>query len=448
MDSMYADEIIKTIPSSQEAEQAVIGGLLIDPEKLPDVLELITAADFYFSENRVIFERIEVMTESIKDINVITIAELVPESFAYIVGLAKDTPSAANVVSYSAIILNRSKERQLIAAANTITQLAYDNDKKTEDKIIEAQAALLGMESNEGEEAAQANSAIRAVVDEIELRFNNKGAPIGLQTGIKAIDEKINGLRNANLMIIAARPAMGKTTLAMNIAENNIRQGVPVLVFSAEMSRAELMERMVASSGNINFGKIRSGQLVDDDWAKLSAGISHLRDKPLYIDDRGGLHINQVKASARKMHKKHGLKLIVIDYLQLLSGDGNSREQEISSIARGLKALAKELDIPVIALSQLNRKCEERTDKRPNCSDLRDSGAIEQDADIVSFIYRDEVYNDNSEHRGIAEIIFAKARNFEIGKVYVASRLDVCRFESLSGPLPEISENRGTFNYN
>ena len=433
----------RTMPANKTAEQAVIGGLLIDGKKLPEVLENITSADFYFIENRLIFEQIELMADNATDINVISIADKLPEQYAYIAGLARDTYSSSSVVSYSIVIMNKSKERQLISAAYDINQLAYDNEKTTEEKIMQSQAALLGMESNSGEESAQANAAIRQVIENIDERFKNKGKPIGLTVGLKAIDNKVGGFRDGNLIILAARPAMGKTTLAMNFAENAIMQGDAVQVFSAEMTRDELMERMVASTGGIYADRVRRGTLEEDDWPKLSAAVARLKDKPLFIDDRGGITINQITASARKMHKKHNLKLIIVDYLQLVTANANSREQEISKISRALKALAKELNVPVIALSQLNRKCDDRPNKRPNLSDLRDSGAIEQDADIVAFIYRDEVYNENTEQKGVAEINFAKARSFPTGTVYLASRLDINKFDNLERE-PTISVGKGS----
>jgi replicative DNA helicase len=233
------------------------------------------------------------------------------------------------------------------------------------------------------------------------------------------------------------------TALAMNIAENVIMRGDSVLVFSAEMSREELMERMISSSSGILADRIRRGTLEENDWSRLSAGVSKIKDKPLFIDDRGGLSINKIISGARRMHKKHNIKLIIIDYLQLLSAKASSREQEISAISRGLKGLAKELDVPIIALSQLNRKCEERTNKRPNLSDLRDSGAIEQDADMVAFIYRDEFYNENSDFKGTAEIIFAKGRGFPTGTVYLASKLHINKFDDLEHQ-PKAQSGKGS----
>lgn len=455
MDDYYKD-IIQP-PNAINAEKAVLGGLLIDPNKIADVSGVIEKDDFYSSRHQELFDAFNYIYENGQSPDLVTIAEFMNArgtletigGLPYLVELADSTPSTANIGNYAKAVKDTSRQRALIQAGTKIVELGYSTALTTEQKIGEAQSTLLSMETIAGEEAAQSDSAIRSVIEEIDLRCNSNG-PIGIETGFKDVDEKIGGIRNQNLLIIAARPAMGKTTLAMNIAEHNVLNNVPVLVFSAEMSRVELMERMVSSSGNLAFSRVRSGKLMDSDWPKLTVGASKLKSKPLFIDDRGGLTITQIQASARKQKQKHGIKLIIVDYLQLLSGKGQSREQEVSAISRGLKSLAKELDVPVIALSQLSRKCEERSNKRPMSSDLRDSGAIEQDADIIAFIYRDEVYNEDSDHKGIAEIIFTKARNFETGTVYLATRLDICKFDNLSHEPPPLSNNNikgGGFSY-
>lgn len=455
MDDYYKD-IIQP-PNAINAEKAVLGGLLIDPNKIADVSGVIEKDDFYSSRHQELFDAFNYIYENGQSPDLVTIAEFMNArgtletigGLPYLVELADSTPSTANIGNYAKAVKDTSRQRALIQAGTKIVELGYSTALTTEQKIGEAQSTLLSMETIAGEEAAQSDSAIKSVIEEIDLRCNSNG-PIGIETGFKDVDEKIGGIRNQNLLIIAARPAMGKTTLAMNIAEHNVLNNVPVLVFSAEMSRVELMERMVSSSGNLAFSRVRSGKLMDSDWPKLTVGASKLKSKPLFIDDRGGLTITQIQASARKQKQKHGIKLIIVDYLQLLSGKGQSREQEVSAISRGLKSLAKELDVPVIALSQLSRKCEERSNKRPMSSDLRDSGAIEQDADIIAFIYRDEVYNEDSDHKGIAEIIFTKARNFETGTVYLATRLDICKFDNLSHEPPPLSNNNikgGGFSY-
>lgn len=444
-------------PNAINAEKAVLGGLLIDPNKIADVSGVIEKDDFYSSRHQELFDAFNYIYENGQSPDLVTIAEFMNArgtletigGLPYLVELADSTPSTANIGNYAKAVKDTSRQRALIQAGTKIVELGYSTALTTEQKIGEAQSTLLSMETIAGEEAAQSDSAIKSVIEEIDLRCNSNG-PIGIETGFKDVDEKIGGIRNQNLLIIAARPGMGKTTLVMNIAEHNVLNNVPVLVFSAEMSRVELMERMVSSSGNLDFSRVRSGKLMDSDWPKLTVGASKLKSKPLFIDDRGGLTITQIQASARKQKQKHGIKLIIVDYLQLLSGKGQSREQEVSAISRGLKSLAKELDVPVIALSQLSRKCEERSNKRPMSSDLRDSGAIEQDADIIAFIYRDEFYNEESEHKGIAEIIFTKARNFETGTVYLATRLEICKFDNLSHEPPPLSNNNikgGGFSY-
>jgi len=450
-------DYLKVPPHAVNAEQAVLGGLILSGSHWADISGMITAVDFYRQSHQIIFNEIALLGDSGSEIDVITLSGALDGKglldtiggMGYLVELT-NIPSTTNIKAYATAIKDKARQRDLINSGNRIVEIGYDQELSTDEKISEAQSCLLSMESHDGEEAAQANSAIKDVIAEIDFRFNSGGKPVGIETGFKLIDQRIGGIRNQNLFILAARPAMGKTTLAMNIAENLIRKDIPVLVFSAEMSRSELMERMVSSSSNIQFERIRRGTLQDDDWSKLTAGISHLKDKPLYIDDRGGLTIQQIQSSARKQKQKHGIKFIVVDYLQLLSAKAQSREQEVSSISRGLKSLAKELDLPILALSQLSRKCEERKDKRPMSSDLRDSGAIEQDADIIAFIYRDEVYDENSERRGIAEINFSKARNFQTGTDCLASRLDVSRFEDLTYEPPPVSQpqtKKGGFSY-
>ena len=450
---------IKQPPNSDSAEKAVIGGLIISPNRYADVSGIVEPEDFYYGINREIYQSIVTLADSMQSIDIITLADALDSrdmldrvgGLPFLAEITDSITSAANIVSYATAVKDKSRQRSLILTGEKIVEMGYSSEMTTEEKISESQSCLLSMETHQGEEAAQANSAIKQVIADIDYRFNNPGV-IGIQTGFKAIDEKIGGIRNQNLFIMAGRPAMGKTTLAMNIAEHNARSDVPVLVFSAEMSREELMERMISSAGGLSFSKVRSGQLEESggDWPKLTAGITALKDRPLYIDDRGGLSISQIQSTARKQKQRNDIKLIIVDYLQLLSGKGQSREQEVSTISRGLKALAKELDIPVIAVSQLSRKCEERSNKRPMSSDLRDSGAIEQDADIIAFIYRDEVYDENSEHKGIAELIFTKARNFQTGTVMLASRLDICKFDTLSyepPPLQDAKTKGGGFNY-
>lgn len=440
MNDMYAD--LKVLPFNKEAEEAVVGGILVDPSAYDRIEDQITPADFHVPNNRTILEAFLNLKNKGRSTDVISIAEYIKDTveFAYIANLAANTPSIANIHGYASVVRDTSLKRQLIGHAQVIADQGFNSTDSAETLVSEAQATLLSMEAFQGEEAAQANLAIKNVIDDIDFRFNNKGAEIGLYTGFADIDQKVAGFRDGDLIILAARPAMGKTTLAMNIAENVVRKNGGIMVFSLEMTKEQLIERMIASSGGISASRIRRGTLEEDDWPKLSSAVSLLKDTPLYIDDRGGLSIEQIKSSARKTHKRQGLKAIIVDYLQLVSSKAQSREQEISKISRELKALAKELNIPVIALSQLNRKCEDRTNKRPNNSDLRDSGAIEQDADVIMFLYRDEVYYENTEHKGIAELIFSKTRGFETGTVYLASRLDINKFDNLSREVPAVED--------
>ena len=442
------DSVLKAPMHSIEAEQAVLGGLIVDPNRFADVADLITEQDFYRNGHQKVFWHIQNLADANQVIDILTVCEVMNASgdledvggAQYLAEMAKNTPSTANIVAYAKVVRDRAIERKLLAAATEIGDTAY-SDMTTEEKVLHCQAAVMALEASEGEETAQANAAIRAVIEEIDKRFNSDGTLTGLPTGLSALDFRTNGLQGSDLVIIAGRPAMGKTTLAMNIAEHLVlREKKPVLVFSMEMSQKQLMERMVSSTSGIPFSFIRSGKLRDEHWPQLTSGISRLKDSPLYIDDRAALTVNQMRSTARKLHKKVGLELIVVDYLQLATAKAEGRTQEVTKISQGLKAIAKELDIPVIAISQLSRDCEKRVNKRPVCADLRDSGSIEQDADIIAFVYRDEVYYPDSQHKGITEVIFSKFRNGEVGTDYLASRLDICRFDNLGRDVPEITE--------
>jgi len=449
--NMYQDESqqAQKIPHSIESEQAVIGGLMFNESKLPEVEEIITANDFFRQAHKDIFSAMLNLVSNNHPIDVITLAGSLESSgklescggLEYLSDIAQSVPSAANVRSYAKSVKDRSTERKLLTISSEIAQEAL-SARETDDKVIKAQDLVMSLEASDGDDVAQANSAIKSVIEEIDRRFNSETGFHGLPTGIKVIDERTNGLRPSNLIIVAGRPGSGKTTFGMTIARHTILETKrPVLVFSMEMSKEELMERMTSDVSNIPFNFIRSGKLLEQHWSSLSAGVSRLKDSPLYIDDRSALTVNQMKSTARKLQRKLGdLGVIVADYIQLMSGGGESREREISKISGELKAMAKDLGVPVIALSQLNRECEKGPNKRPATHHLRDSGSIEQDADMIFLLYRDEVYNENSQHKGIAEIICGKLRNGETGTDYVRSRLDVCRFEDMTGEVPQIQE--------
>lgn len=432
---------LKVPPHSIEAEQSVIGGLLIGAD-FDAVAELVTAEDFYRTENRVAFGAIAKLAEAGQPIDLVTVCDVLSASGELdraggIVGLAeiaKDTPSSANVRAYAAAVRERAVLRNLIRVGQQIAESGFEPDgRKAAELIDEAQALVFGMgEADVDDTDLQINEVMKSAVDKIDKLFNSEMTLTGLSTGFEQIDARLCGLQPADMVIIAARPSMGKTTFAMNIVENAVLAGGAALVFSMEMPRESIMQRMFASVGRIAFERVRTGKLQDDEWPKLSAAISRLKDRPLFIDDRAGLSVQQMRRTARKLHRKCPLSLIMVDYLQLAKAKSESRVMEISEISRGLKALAKELAIPIVVLSQLNRSCDARPNKRPVLSDLRDSGAIEQDADVVMFIYRDEVYNEDSPDKGMAEIITAKQRNGPVGVDRLATNLHQSRFDNLA----------------
>jgi len=358
---------------------------------------------------------------------------------AYLAEMAQHTPSAANIAAYAKIVRDHATVRQLIAAANEISRSSLNPAGLDSDDLIQlAEKRLAEIAEDRPREGgfAAVNALLKGAVDRIDELFSSDADITGLSTGLTDLDEKTSGWQNGELIVLAARPSMGKTALALNFVENAVlRQDKPVLVFSLEMPAHSLVLRMLSSIGRINQTRIRNGKLTEEDWPKLSAAVSKLKDRPLFIDDTAGLTPSDLKARTRRIAREHGNPaLIVVDYLQLMhvAGNKDGRTQEISEISRSLKALAKEHNCPVIALSQLNRGVEQRPNKRPMNSDLRESGAIEQDADIVLFIYRDEYYNEESPDKGIAELIIGKQRNGEIGTVRAAFLGHFTRFENLA----------------
>lgn len=444
---MISDDV--SIPYSSEAEESVLGGLMLEPRWFDDVVDVVSPGDFFVTKHRLIFTAMADLSGDSLPLDVVTIADRLTVrgeleevgGFPNLVEIAKNITSAANILVYAKVVKTRAMERELVKVSQEVFEIAV-SDESLEDKLESAQAAVLSVGGDDTGEGEQINTSLRSVIDSIGERFNSGGELIGESTGLKELDELTQGLRGPDLIILAARPGMGKTALAMNIAEHIARQNKPVLTFSMEMSRDQLMERMVASAGQLELEKIRTGKLVDEDWSKLTAGVARLKDKPLIIDDRGALGISQIRRSARKWHRKNPLSLIVIDYLQLATAKAESRVHEVSAISAGLKSLAKELDVPVLCLSQLSRKCEERGDKHPINADLRDSGAIEQDADQIWFLYRDEYYNEQSPHLGIAELNITKNRHAAPGKAFLSCRLNVSRFENLLREVPEISNEQ------
>ena len=439
-------------PHSIEAEQAILGGLLITQEAFDKISDLVNELDFYQYHHRLIFRAIAALTAETKATDVVTVAGYLEQlslledanGIHYIGALAQETPSAANIKAYAEIVRERSVLRQLISVANEIADSAFDTEGRSSKELLDSAEtkvfAIADQSSKVGGGFIDIKSVLANAVERINILFESDSAITGLSTGFDELDEKTSGLQKSDLIIVAGRPSMGKTTFAMNIAENAaLTADEPVAVFSMEMPTDQIGMRMIASLGRVELQKIRTGKLSEQDWPRITSAITLLNQKRnLFIDDSAALTPNDLRARSRRLKREHGLSLIVIDYLQLMqtSGSGENRATEISEISRSLKALAKELEVPIIALSQLNRSLEQRPDKRPVMSDLRESGAIEQDADVIIFIYRDEVYNpDDEESKGKAEILIRKQRNGPIGSVNLTFLGKYTRFENYT---PEV----------
>lgn len=445
---------LKAPPHSVEAEQAVIGGLLISQNAFDAIADLITENDFYRSEHRIAFAVIAKLAEAAKPHDVITTHDALAAAgkidqaggIAYLFELANNVASAANIRAYANVIRERALLRALIATGTQIADSGYaTNGRSAAELLDDAQAAVIALgDTGNGERDTHVSSVIQDYVAELDRRASCNGL-VGLATGFDGIDQRTNGLSGGDLIIVGGRPKMGKTSFAMNIVEHvAVEQGKPVLVFSMEMSRTQLVDRMVASIGGIPFSLLRNGTVFNAGFgSQIGIATARIKHAPLYIDDRAALTIAQMRSAARRQHRKTPLALIVVDYLQLARAKAESRVMEITAVSQGLKALAKELDCPVIALSQLSRKCDDQK-RRPVASDLRDSGSIEQDADGIFLIYRDEVYHDNSPLRGTAEIIIPALRNGEAGTEYLDANLAMCRFQNKAGtyipPEPQTSK--------
>jgi replicative DNA helicase len=440
-----ATESLRMAPQSVEAEQSVLGGLMLDNQAWDKVGDLVVEEDFYRRDHRLIFRAIAALYAHSQPCDVVTLSEwldkqaLLDEAggLAYLGALAKNTPSAANIKAYAEIVRDRSVLRQLITVGNDISGSAYQTEGRSTEELLDVAESSVFKIAEQGARGKKGFTAIKDLlvkaVDRIDELFQQDNPITGVPTGWDDFDEKTSGLQKGDLVIVAGRPSMGKTSFAMNIAEHAaIKGGVPTAVFSMEMPGEQLAMRMLSSLGRIDQHKIRTGKLEDEDWPRLTSAVGILAEAPLFIDDTAALSPNDLRARSRRLAREHGLGLIVIDYLQLMQVHGTSenRTNEISEISRSLKALAKELEVPVIALSQLNRSLEQRPNKRPVMSDLRESGAIEQDADVIAFIYRDEVYNEDSPDKGTAEIIIGKQRNGPIGTTRLTFLGQFTRFEN------------------
>ena len=435
------------LPHSVEAEQAVLGGLMLTNDSFDTVASVITETDFFAQDHQLIFQTMRSLSDDSKPLDVITLSEVLQNNqeleqvggAAYLVELANNTPSSANIGAYAQIVLERSVIRQLITAASDIVKKGF-NPLGSDSGVLlaEAERKLAEIIENRPKLGGfqDVNKLLSDAINRIDELFNNDAEITGLSTGFAELDEMTSGWQKSDLVIVAGRPSMGKTSFAMNMVEHAVlHQDKPVLVFSLEMPANQLMIRMMSSLGKIDQTRMRSGKLNEDDWPRLSSAASRLKDRPLFIDDTAGITPMGLKNQVRQLSREHGDPgLIMVDYLQLMSSSvpTENRTTEITLISRELKTIAREFNCPVVALSQLSRNLEQRPNKRPINSDLRESGAIEQDADVIAFIYRDEVYNEGSEDKGVAEIILGKQRNGPIGTCKLAFLGKYTRFENLA----------------
>jgi replicative DNA helicase len=444
--AVYGAENLRIPPHSIQAEQSLLGGLMLDNQTWDSIADKVGGGDFYRREHRLIFAALDRLAEAQQPFDVVTLAETLERNgeledaggFSYLGSMAKDTPSAANVKAYAQIVREHSVLRQLISVGTDISDLAFHPEgRETADLLDEAERRVFEIAEQEvrGRGGFQPlRTLLTRAVERIEILFERNEPITGLPTGFTDFDMMTSGLQRSDLIIVAGRPSMGKTSFAMNVAENvAIDAKKPVAVFSMEMPGESLVMRMMSSLGRIDQHRVRTGKLEDPEWHSLTSTVSLLAEAPIFIDDAAALSPNEVRARSRRLKREQGeLGLIVIDYLQLMQvpGSAENRATEISAISRSLKALAKELEVPVVALSQLNRSLEQRPNKRPIMSDLRESGAIEQDADLIVFIYRDEVYNEDSADKGTAEIIIGKQRNGPIGTTRLTFLGKYTKFEN------------------
>ena len=424
--------MMRSLPQSIEAEQSVIGAMLIDKSAIAQVLEKLKEDDFYRDGHRTIYKAVQEMFSKDIAVDLVTLLEYLKTTdmldkaggVTYISELSASVPTTANLGAYIRIVEEKSTLRRLIKASTAIIEESYSGGKDVEKVIDSAQKKIFDIaEKKDSKEYEALSNVLERGFLEIERLFNNKGEITGVGSGIKALDEKTSGFQKGDMVLIAARPSMGKTTFSLNIAENAaLKEGKSVVVFSLEMSKEQLAYKLLCSQANVDMLKLRTGNLEDDDWERIARATGPLAKAKIYIDDTAGISVMDMRSKCRKIKMEHGIDMILIDYLQLMSGSAGSdnRQQEVSEISRSIKALAKEMECQVIALSQLSRAPEQRADHRPMLSDLRESGSIEQDADVVMFLYRDEYYNKETEEKGIGECIIAKQRNGPVGTVKMA----------------------------
>ncbi len=433
-------------PASVEAEQAVLGAMLLKPDAVTTAAEELTADDFYRETHRLIFEAMMELKERTEPVDLVTLTEQLKKAdkLAKIGGIpalsliANSVPTAANVHYHARIVHEKAQLRSLIAAATEIAGAAYESADEVEDIMDSAEKRILQVSSGKrSKDFVPLQDILLDALEQIDLRYNNKGCITGLPTGFTELDHLTAGLQKSDLILVAARPSMGKTAFTLNIAAHVVlRAKEPVAFFSLEMSKEQLVQRLLCSEGRIDSQRLRVGELEEKEWGDLIDTANRLSAAPLYIDDTPSITVMELRSKARRLKAEHGLSLIVIDYLQLMQGrtskSGDNRQQEISEISRSLKALARELNVPVIALSQLSRSVESRQIKRPMLSDLRESGSLEQDADIVMFLYREDYYDPETENKNITEVIIAKHRNGPVDTVDLTFLKQFTKFGNLS----------------
>jgi replicative DNA helicase len=445
---------LKVPPHSIEAEQSILGGLLIDNKAIDRIAGQVSASDFYRNDHKIIFSHISKLIDHNQPADIVTVAESLEQNseltkvggVAYLGLIAENTPTASNISGYAKIVRERSIMRNLVEVGSDIVESAFSPQGKDAQQLLDESESKIFQIADAGTSEKLGFVDIKELLPKAAQRIDDlyqlddPNGVTGVPTGYADLDQKTAGLQPGDLIIIAGRPSMGKTSLALNIAEHvGMEAGLPVAIFSMEMGAAQLTMRLLGSVGKLDQHKMRIGQLEDEDWPKLTNALGVLNEAPIFIDEGSALNSYEVRARARRLHRQQGkLGLIVIDYIQLMSSandqSGENRATEVSEISRSLKALAKELNVPVVALSQLNRSVESRPDKRPMMSDLRESGAIEQDADVIMFIYRDEVYNPETAEKGVAEILLSKQRNGPTGVAKLTFLGQYTRFENYANP--------------
>ena len=423
------EDMTRIPPHSVESEQSILGSILLDKEAIITVSETINPDDFYKEAHKIIYESMIKLSNKSEPIDLITLTEELKKQghlddvggISYITSLSTIVPTTSNVKYYADIVKEKSVLRKLIKVSNDIINLGYDGSTKIEDVLEVAEKKIFDISQEKtSDDFKSINSVLMDTYDMIEHLYTNKSEITGITTGFRDLNKKINGMQRTDLLLIAARPAMGKTAFSLNLVQNAALKGdASVAVFSLEMSKEQLVQRMLSAQSNVELSKLKTGKLNENDWPRIIDAMAVLSNAKIHIDDTPGIKISELRSKCRKLKMEQGLDLILIDYLQLMEGEGNneSRQQEIAKISRSLKIIAKELNCPVVALSQLSRAPEQRADHRPMLSDLRESGSIEQDADIVMFLYRDEYYHPDSDRKNIGEVIIAKNRHGETGSV-------------------------------